>query len=199
MGNEGLCTVTRKKNTVAEAPEDTDAGEACIAGGLDIDIAIAHVGSGSPTPIPSPQGAGNLEKIQGGEDGIRGGLATDASSLILTNGDFDGVGEEMVAEFLGGCHHFIADHSKVATTGFESGQSLRNAVVGARGVEGVRHVILAEGVVSLVEKRIPSTIWHSPFHEFPDTIAHETPHIVERMLRHVMGAEGVIDRSRQIA
>ena len=193
MGNEGLCTVTRKKNTVAEAPEDTDAGEACIAGGLDIDIAIADVNGGGT------HGSSPREFSHSSEDGVRSRLATDAGSLILTNGDFDGVGEEMVAKFLGGCHHFIADHSKVATTGFESGQSLRNAVVGARGVEGVRHVILAEGVVSLVEKRIPSTIWHSPFHEFPDTIAHEPPHIVERMLRHVMGAEGVIDRSRQIA
>ena len=199
MGNEGLCTVTRKKNTVAEAPEDTDAGEACIAGGLDIDIAIAHVGSGSPTPIPSPQGAGNLEKIQGGEDGIRGGLATDAGSLSLADGDLDGVGEEMVAELLGGCHHFVADHSQVTATGFESGQSLRNTFVRTGGVEGMCHVILAEGGEGLVKTRIVSAIGNSTLHQLTDTIAHEPAHIVKRMFRHTMRAEGVIDRSRQIA
>ena len=198
MGNKGLGTVADQEVTIAEAPENTDTGEAGIAGGLDIDIAIADIDGRHPTPIPSPQGAGNLKKIQGGEDGIRGGLATDAGSLILADGDLDGVGEEMVAELLGGCHHFVADHSQVTATGFESGQSLRNTFVRTGGVEGMCHVILAEGGEGLVKEWIVSAIGNSPFHQFTDAIAHESAHVIERMLRHAMGAEGVIDRSRQI-
>ena len=134
MGNKGLGTVADQKVTIAEAPENTDTGKAGIAGGLDIDIAIADIDGGYPTPIPSPQGAGNLEKIQGGEDGIRGGLATDAGSLILANGDLDGVGEEMVAELLGGCHHFVTNHSQVTATGFESFERLGNSFVRTGGI-----------------------------------------------------------------
>ena len=199
MGNKGLGTVADQEVTIAEAPEDTDTGKAGIAGGLDIDIAIADVDGRHPTPIPSPQGAGNLKKIQGGEDGIRGGLATDTGSLILTNGDLDGVGEEMVAELLGGCHHFVADHSQVTATGFESGQSLRNTFVRTGGVEGMRHVILAEGGEGLVKTRIVGAIGNGTLHQFTDAIAHEPAYIVKRMFRHTMRAEGVIDRSRQIA
>ena len=199
MGNKGLGTVADQKVTIAEAPENTDTGEAGIAGGLDIDIAIADIDGRHPTPIPSPQGAGNLKKIQGGEDGVRGGLATDAGSLILADGDLDGVGEEMVAELLGGCHHFVADHSQVTATGFESGQSLRNTFVRTGGVEGMCHVILAEGGEGLVKTRIVSAIGNSTLHQLTDTIAHEPAHIVKRMFRHTMRAEGEIDRSRQIA
>ena len=199
MGNKGLGTVADQEVTIAEAPEDTDAGNTGVAGGQDINVAIADIDGGYPTPIPSPQGAGNLEKIQGGEDGVRGGLATDAGSLILTNGDFDGIGEEMVAELLGGCHHFVADHSQVTATGFESSQRLRNTFVRTGGVEGMRHVILAEGGEGLVKEWIVGAIRNGTLHQFTDAIAHESAHVIERMLRHAMGAEGEIDRSRQIA
>ena len=198
MGNKGLGTVADQEVTIAEAPEDTDAGNTGVAGGQDINVAIADIDGGYPTPIPSPQGAGNLEKIQGGEDGVRGGLATDAGSLILTNGDFDGIGEEMVAELLCGCHHFVADHSQVTATGFESGQSLRNTFVRTGGVEGMCHIILAEGGEGLVKEWIVGAIRNGTLHQFTDAIAHEPAYIVKRMLRHAMGAEGVIDRSRQI-
>ena len=134
MGNKGLGTVADQKVTIAEAPENTDTGKAGIAGGLDIDIAITDIDGGYPTPIPSPQGAGNLEKIQGGEDGVRSGLATDASSLILADGHFDGIGKEMTAEFLGGCHHFVADHSQVTATGFEGFERLGNSFVRTGGI-----------------------------------------------------------------
>ncbi len=53
MGNKGLGTVADKEVTIAEAPENTDTGEACVAGGLDIDIAIADIGS---ILLPHPKG-----------------------------------------------------------------------------------------------------------------------------------------------
>ena len=53
MGNKGLGTVANQEVTIAEAPEDTDAGKTCVAGGLDIDVAIADVGS---ILLPHPKG-----------------------------------------------------------------------------------------------------------------------------------------------
>ena len=105
----------------------------------------------------------------------------------------------MMAEFLSGCHHFITDHSQMTTTGFESGQSLRNTLVWTGGVQGMRHVILAEGGEGLVKEWIVCAIGNGTLHQFTDAIAHEPSYIVERMLRHTMSTQRIIDRSCQIA
>ena len=53
MGNKGLGTVADQEITIAEAPEDADTGEACVAGGLDINIAITDVDG---ILLPHPKG-----------------------------------------------------------------------------------------------------------------------------------------------
>ena len=59
--------------------------------------------------------------------------------------------------------------------------------------------MLAEGGEGRIEAWIVGAIRNGPFHQLADTIAHKSAHIVDRMLRHAMGAKGVIDRCRQIA
>ena len=43
MGDELGGSVLEQEGTVAETPEDADAGEAGIAGGEDVDIAVAYI------------------------------------------------------------------------------------------------------------------------------------------------------------
>ena len=47
MGDELGGSVLEQEGTVAETPEDADAGEAGIAGGEDVDIAVADVDGGA--------------------------------------------------------------------------------------------------------------------------------------------------------
>ena len=71
----------------------------------------------------------------------------------------------------------------MTTTGFQGFERLGNTFVRTGGIQGMRHIILAEGGEGLVEERISGSIGNGPFHQFPDTIAHKPPHIVDGMLR----------------
>ena len=76
---------------------------------------------------------------QGLEDGIGGRLLTDACCFVFTNSHRD-VGEEVTDEFLGGCHHLVADDSHLAPTVFQFMDEFRDAIVRAGGIERVLHI-----------------------------------------------------------
>ena len=91
---------------VSEAPEDTDAGESRIAGGLDIDIAVTDIDG---MLFVDTQLAQRLV------DGVRSRLLADALCLMFPNSDFY-LWKEMAYQFLGRRHELIADNGKVAAT-----------------------------------------------------------------------------------
>ena len=104
--DEGGGTMTEEEVMVAEAPEDTDAGESRIAGGLDIDITI--------TDIYGMLFA-NTQLAQCLVDGVRGRLLADALCLMFPNSDFY-LWKEMAYQFLGRWHELITDNGKVTAT-----------------------------------------------------------------------------------
>ena len=160
----------KQEVAVAEAPEDRDTGDSCVAGGLNVYIAVAYVNG----LILS-----HSQFMQGSKDRVWRRLLADTLCFMLTNSYLDSVGEEMVAEFPGGCHHLITHHSDMAAPLVEFCKGLRNTVIGTGCIECMIHIIPTEGCESLFKERVSCTIRHCTLHQETDTIAHKTTHIVE--------------------
>lgn len=174
MLSEGGGAMSQEEVAGAEAPKDADAGQAAVAGCLDVNVAVADI-DGIPT----------LQLSQGLENGIGGRLLTDACCFVFANSHWD-VGEEMMDEFLGGCHHLIADDSHLAPTCLQLMDEFRDAVVWPCGVERVLHIILAEGGKGGFKLGITGSIGHGTFHQQAHTIAYETADVVDAVFRHTM-------------
>ena len=111
MLGEGGGAMSQEEVAGAEAPKDADAGQAAVVGCLDVNFAVANV-----------NGIPKFQLPQGLEDGIGGRLLTDACCFVFANSHWD-VGEEMMDEFLGGCHHLITESALIKyklSTSFES-------------------------------------------------------------------------------
>ena len=65
---------------------------------------------------------------KGLEDGIGGGLLTDAGGLVLAYSHLN-IGEEVGDELLRGSHHLVADHRQPTTTLLQFVNGLHDAVV----------------------------------------------------------------------
>ena len=59
-----------------------------------------------------------------------------------------------------------------------------NAIVRFRGVQRMMQIMLPEDGVSLVKTRITVATGNGADHQQAHTIAHKTPHLVNRTLRH---------------
>ena len=188
-GDELGGSVLEQEGTVAETPEDADAGEAGIAGGEDVDIAVADVDGGA---------ALGSQAAEGLVDGVGGGLAADSFGLVLADGYGD-FGEEVGHELLGGCHHFVADDGHGAASAPEFVQGFGYSGVGARGVEGVVHVVLAEGGEHFLKLGWGQSWGNGPLHQSAHAVAYEAADVVGRVLRESELAQGVVCRCREVA
>ena len=104
----------------------------------------------------------------------------------------------MAHEFLRGCHHLIANHRHTATACLQFDDEFGNTVIGARSVERMLHIVLAEHHKGIFELRVLCTIGHSTLHEQTHTIAHEMADSVERVFGHAVMAQSIVHAVGQV-
>jgi hypothetical protein len=181
--------VAEQEVAVAEPPEHADAGQAGSSGREYIYIAIADI-----------NGIGRVgaELSECFNNGVGSWFAPYAVSFMLAHG-YLYLGEEVAAKLLGSCHHLVADHGQATTAPLQFVKHLGYAVVGPGGVEGMSHVVLAEGGEGCVEQRVVSPAGDGALHKLPHAVTHETADVVGGVLRHTVSKQRVVHRSRKIA
>ena len=84
----------------------------------------------------------------------------------------------MPTEFLGGSIKLIAHHGRAAAALSEGRQHLSDAIIGARRVEGMYKVLLAESAEHGLEQRVLLAAGNGPYHQQTNAVANELPHSV---------------------
>ena len=92
----------------------------------------------------------------------------------------------------------IAHHRQPTAPLSERRKHLQYAVIGARRVQRVIHIVRAESVEDLLEPWVLITIGRSTDHQHPDAIAHEPPHSIPRVFRHPKDTQGIVYGCRQV-
>ena len=105
----------------------------------------------------------------------------------------------MLHEFLRGIIELIAHHGNLLPPRLQFLQKFHYAWIRLRGVKSMLHVMTAECGVSLIETWIAVAALDGTHHEQTDTVAHESPHVVDGMLRQSHAAQSIVHTCRQIS
>lgn len=168
---------------VAETPEDGDAGETCVAGGLDINVGVADIDYAAG-------GRGDAEGVDGEADHIGCGLTADAFPFAY--GYLDSILEPDIMEFGDTCLELVADNSHADAEGMELVEGLADAGIETGVLLTVINIVCFEACENLLKQRVLLALRYCTAHKVTHAVAHELTHLVDGALRHGEGAESVV-------
>ena len=107
--------------------------------------------------------------------------------------------EEMSAKRFCSSIELVAHHDHHFSLFLQRREELDDARIGFCRIDAVLSVMHPERGQGLVEERVLLPLWHGSLHEFPHSVSHEAPYVVDGMFRHAMRPQCIVGTCCEIA